>query len=61
MEKQKRIDRGDDDDTMSDYEDDRQESNNKFAVEIEVEKMYDITDEETEDEENMSMLIVSNK
>ena len=56
MEKQKRIDLGDDD-TMSDDDDDLIE-HTTFAVEIEVEKMLSETDED-EDEEEANMLIVS--
>ena len=56
MEKQKRIDLGDDD-TMSD--EDEVIEHTTFAVEIEVEKMLSETDED--DDDDLDMLIISNK
>lgn len=61
MEKQKRIDKGDDG-TMSGEAEEITE-HTTFAVEIEVEEIIEETDEEEDgdEESNMRMLIISNK
>lgn len=60
MEKQKRIDNGDDD-TMSDNDDDDLIEHTTFAVEIEVEKMLSETDEDEEEEDPMQIVSASKK
>ena len=61
MEKQKRIDKGDDDSMSEEAEEIIEHTT--FAVEIEVEEIIEETDEEEDgdEESNMRMLIISNK
>lgn len=59
MDKQKRLDKGDDDSMSEDNEEIIEHTT--FAVEIEVEEVFSETDEEDDDDESMNMLVVSNK